>query len=160
MFIFLVYHRSGPVRSCSTSKDLSAYKISQSHVVLHPPQEFANLTIAIFKSSIKGNIKSNKSCRSVHDLSLYQTLFVLMQQLNLNCPTCSYFFFVFHKSGFIKNCSSSEDLSAYKISCSHLSRWKFCIHLRSPNVCHFGTVEATRLQAVASRSLSMAWPSY
>jgi hypothetical protein len=51
-------------------------------------------------------------------------------------------FFIFDKNGLIKSCSSFEDLSVYKISCSHLDWWKFCIHLRNLNVRHFGMVES------------------
>jgi hypothetical protein len=45
---------------------------------------------------------------------------------------------VTRKSGIVKSCSSFEDLSAYKISLSHIDLCKFCIHLRSLNVCYFG----------------------
>jgi len=37
-----------------------------------------------------------------------------MRVFNFNRPPCSYF--SFFKSGLIKTCSSSEDLSAHKIS--------------------------------------------
>jgi hypothetical protein len=40
-------------------------------------------------------------------------------------------FFVFDKNCLIKSCSYFEDLSVYKISCSHVEWCKFCIHLRS-----------------------------
>jgi hypothetical protein len=35
-------------------------------------------------------------------------------------------------------------------------RSKVCIHLRSLNIRHFGTVETMRLKSMASRSLSVA----
>jgi hypothetical protein len=65
-------------------------------------------------------------------------------------------FLVFDKNGIIKSCSSFEDLSVYKISCSHVDWCKFCIHLRSLNVRHFGMVEGTGLKSTAPRSPSMA----
>jgi hypothetical protein len=65
-------------------------------------------------------------------------------------------FYVFHKNGLIKSCPSSEDLSEYKISWSYAEWCKFCIHLKSLNICHFGMVAATALKIIASRSSSMA----
>jgi hypothetical protein len=57
-------------------------------------------------------------------------------------------FFVFDKNGLIKrSCSSFEDLSVYKISWSHVGWCKFCIHLRSLNVHHFGMVKGTGLKS-------------
>jgi hypothetical protein len=47
-------------------------------------------------------------------------------------------FFVFDKNDLIKSCSSFEDLSGNKILWSHVEWCKFCIHLRSLNVRHFG----------------------
>jgi hypothetical protein len=69
-------------------------------------------------------------------------------------------FFVFDKNGLIKSCSSFEDLSENKILWSHVDWCKFCIHLRSFTVRHFGIVKGTRLKSTASRSPSMAWPPY
>jgi hypothetical protein len=67
--------------------------------------------------------------------------------MNFNIQLAAMFvFFVFDKNGLIKNCSSFEDLSVYKISCSHVDWCKFCIHLRSLNVRHFGMVEGTGLK--------------
>jgi hypothetical protein len=43
----------------------------------------------------------------------------------------------------IKICSSSEDLSEYKISCPYVDWCKFCIHFKSVNVRHFEMVAAT-----------------
>jgi hypothetical protein len=60
-------------------------------------------------------------------------------------------FFVFDKNSLIKSCSSFEDLSVYKISCSHVDWCKFCIHLRSLNVHHFGMVESKGLKSTESR---------
>jgi hypothetical protein len=83
------------------------------------------------------------------------------QTTNFNIKTAAMFvFFVFDKNGLIKSCSSFEALSVYKISWSHVDWWKFCIHLRSLNVRHFGMVEGTGLKSTASRSPPMAWPSY
>jgi hypothetical protein len=64
--------------------------------------------------------------------------------------------FVFDKNGLIKNYSFFEDLSVYKISWSLVDWCKFCIHLRSLNVRHFGMDEGTGLKSTASKSPSMA----
>jgi hypothetical protein len=49
-----------------------------------------------------------------------------------NQPPSMFVFLVFRKSGITKSCLSIEDLSAYKISWSHVEwRNKFCIHLSS-----------------------------
>jgi hypothetical protein len=45
------------------------------------------------------------------------------------------------KNGIIKRSSTFEGLSAYKISWSYVDWYKFCFHLRSLNVRHFGMVE-------------------
>jgi hypothetical protein len=60
------------------------------------------------------------------------------------------------KNGLIKRCPSFEYLSVFKISWSHVDWCKFCIHLRSLNVSHFGMVEGTGLKSTASRSPSIA----
>jgi hypothetical protein len=39
------------------------------------------------------------------------------------------------------SCAASEDLSAYKISWSYIDWRKFCIHLMSLNVHHFGMIK-------------------
>jgi hypothetical protein len=54
-----------------------------------------------------------------------------------------FLFFVFCKSGPIKSCSSSEDLSEYNISWSYVDWCKFYNHLKSFNVRYFGMVAAT-----------------
>jgi hypothetical protein len=83
------------------------------------------------------------------------------QTPNFNIQTAAMFvLFVFDKNGFIKSCSSFEDLSVYKISWSHVDWCKFCIHLRNLNVRHFGMVGDTGLKSTASKSPSMAWPPY
>jgi hypothetical protein len=61
---------------------------------------------------------------------------------------------VLHKNSLIKSCSSSEDLSAYKMSWSYIYWCKFLIHLISMNVRHFGLVKATGLNVMALRSPS------
>jgi hypothetical protein len=69
------------------------------------------------------------------------------QTTNFNIQTAAMFaFFIFDKDVFIKSCSSFEDLSVYKISWSHVDWCKFCIHLRSLNVHHFGMAEGTGLK--------------
>jgi hypothetical protein len=81
------------------------------------------------------------------------------QNTNFNIQTAAMFvFFIFDKNGLIKSCSSFEDLPVYKISWSHVDWCKFCIHLRSLDVRHFGMVEGTGLKSTASRSPSTAWP--
>jgi hypothetical protein len=69
-------------------------------------------------------------------------------------------FFVFRKNGPTKSCSSPEDLSEYKIPWPYVDWYKFCIHLKSLSVRHFGMAVATALKTMASRSPSMAWPPY
>jgi hypothetical protein len=58
-------------------------------------------------------------------------------------------FLVSHKSGLVKSCSLSEDLSEYKIPWSSVDWCKFFIHLRSLNVHHFGMVAAMALKIMA-----------
>jgi hypothetical protein len=69
-------------------------------------------------------------------------------------------FFASDKKGLIKSCSFFEDLSVYKISCSHVNWCKFCIHLRSLNVRHFGVVKDTGLKSTVLRPPSMERPLY
>jgi hypothetical protein len=77
--------------------------------------------------------------------------------MNYNIQTAAMFvFFVFDKNGLIKSSSYFEDLSVYRISWSDVDWCKFCIHLRSLNVRHFGMVEDTGLESTASRLPSMA----
>jgi hypothetical protein len=80
MFVFLVYHKSGITKSCSSSKDLSAYTILLSYV------EWCKFRIhlsslkktALFKRSVKENNYS-KGCIYPY-LSLYKTSFVWVQR--------------------------------------------------------------------------------
>jgi hypothetical protein len=67
-----------------------------------------------------------------------------------------YVFFVFGKSGLMESCSSSEDLSEYKISWSYVDWCKFCMYFRSLNICHFEMVASKALKIMASRPPSMA----
>jgi hypothetical protein len=54
--------------------------------------------------------------------------------MNFNIQLAAMFvFFICDKNGLIKSYSYFEDLSVYKISCSHVDWCKFCIHLRSLN---------------------------
>jgi hypothetical protein len=77
--------------------------------------------------------------------------------MNFNIQTAAMFvFFVSYKNGLTKSCSSFEDISVYKISWSHVEWCKFCIHVRSLNVRHFGMVKYTGLKNTASKSPSMA----
>jgi hypothetical protein len=76
--------------------------------------------------------------------------------MNFNIQTAAMFvFFVFDKNGLIKSCSSFVDVSVCTSSWSHVEWCKFCIHLRSLNVRHFGMVEGTGLKSTALRSPSM-----
>jgi hypothetical protein len=83
------------------------------------------------------------------------------QTINFNIQTAAMFvFFVSDKNGLIKSCSSLENLSVCKISWSQVDWCKFCTHLRSLNVRHFGMVRGTGLKSTVSRSPSMSWPPY
>jgi hypothetical protein len=54
---------------------------------------------------------------------------------NFILPAMIYFcFYFFRKSGLIKSCSSLEDLSVLKISCSGVDSCYFCIHLGSMTI--------------------------
>jgi hypothetical protein len=71
------------------------------------------------------------------------------QIMNFNIQTAAMFvFFVFDKNSLIKNGSSFENLTVYKLSWSLVDWCKFCIHLRSLNVRHFGMVEDTGLKSM------------
>jgi hypothetical protein len=72
--------------------------------------------------------------------------------ITFNRPPLSYFFL---KNSLSRGCSSFEDMSANKMSWSHVDWCKFCIHLRSLNIRHFGLFEATGLKIMALRSPSM-----
>jgi hypothetical protein len=125
-------------------------------------------TTAIFKSSVKENHHSNRSCRyvcafyctKVNMSSISTTVnefFFVKGNVNFNFqPPAIFVFLVFRKSGLIKSCSSSEDLPAYKISWSHANWCKFCIHVRSLNVRHIGIVEGMELKIMTSRLPSVA----
>jgi hypothetical protein len=77
--------------------------------------------------------------------------------MNFNNQTAAMLvFFVFDKNCLVESCSTVEDLSVRNISWSHVDWSKFCIHLKSLNVRHFGMVEGTGLKSTASRSPSMA----
>jgi hypothetical protein len=77
------------------------------------------------------------------------------QTMNFNIQMAAMFvFFVFDKNGLIKSYSSFEDLSVYKILWSHVEWCKFCIHLRSLNVRHFGMVEGLGLKSTRSPSIA------
>jgi hypothetical protein len=68
--------------------------------------------------------------------------------MNFNIQTAAMFVFcVFDKNSLIKSCSSFDDLSVYKISWSRVDWCKFCIHLRSLNVRHFGMVKGAGLES-------------
>jgi hypothetical protein len=78
--------------------------------------------------------------------------------MNFNIQTAAMFvFFVFDKNCLMKSFSSFEDLSVFKISWSHVDWCKFCIHLRSLNVRHFGIVEGMGLKSTASIDTIDVW---
>jgi hypothetical protein len=52
-------------------------------------------------------------------------------------------FLVLHKNDQTLSWSSIEYLSAYKTSWFHIRWCKFCVHLRSLSVLHFGVVEGS-----------------
>jgi hypothetical protein len=124
-------------------------------------------TIAIFKTASNKIMTQIKLigmsmisyCTKVH-LSKCNSSWVDSTEptTNFNIQTAAMFvYFVLDKNDLIKSYSSFEDLSVVKISCSHVEWCKFCIHLSSLNVRHFGMVEGTGLKSTASRSPSMAW---
>jgi hypothetical protein len=85
----------------------------------------------------------------------------IKQNMNFNFQLPSmYELLVYHKNGLNKSCSPFEDLSACKTLWSHIQWCKFCIHLRSLNVCHFGMVESTGLKSMALMSPSTACPPH
>jgi hypothetical protein len=71
------------------------------------------------------------------------------QNMNFNFQQPSTFvFMVLHRNVLIKSYSSFAVLSAYKIPRYHVDCCKFCIHVKTLNVCHFG-IGTTRLQIMA-----------
>jgi hypothetical protein len=126
-------------------------------------------TIAIFKNCVKIMIQIKLISMSMFSyytkahLSKCNGSWVVStkQTMNFNIQTAAMFvFFVFVTNGLIKSCSSFEWLSVYKISWSHVDWCKFCIHLRSLNVRHFGILEGTELKSTASRPSLMVWSPY
>jgi hypothetical protein len=83
------------------------------------------------------------SCAKLHLYTCNASWVVSVKQnINFNVQSSSSFVFWFlfcflHNSGVTESCSSLEDLSAYKISWSHVESCKFCIHLTCLNVRHF-----------------------
>jgi hypothetical protein len=57
-------------------------------------------------------------------------------------------FFTFHKKCIIKNFSSFKDIPEYKISWLRVDGRKFCIHLISLVIHHFGMAEAAGLKKI------------
>jgi hypothetical protein len=163
MFVFLVFRKSDLIESCSSFEDLSAHKISLPHIdqckfCIHlrslnipPPYSIAPTKKIMIQIKLVGmsmifhctKIDLSK-CNSSLVVSIKQNFYFYFQ-----LPAMFVFLF-FRKSYLIKRCSSSEGLSVYKISWSHVDWCKFCIHLRSLNVHYFGMVEATRLKLMAS----------
>jgi hypothetical protein len=67
------------------------------------------------------------------------------------CLPSTFTFLVLHKGALNRSVLSFEDLLAYTSSWFHVGCYKFFIHLRSLNVCHFGMAEATAL-SISHRS--------
>jgi hypothetical protein len=67
------------------------------------------------------------------------------------CLPSTFTFLVLHKGGLNRSVLSFEDLLAYTSSWFHVGCYKFFIHLRSLNVCHFRMAEATAL-SISHRS--------
>jgi hypothetical protein len=148
-------------------KDMPLHKITEFYTKrfnICPKITLKFRNTAIFKISVKENNNSNKSLMYEYalNLSLYKTSSAYckcsgaMWMLTFNRLPRSYFWFPQKWSSY----SCFQDLSAYKMSWSHVDWWKFCIHLKSLNFLHFEVVEANGLKIKASRSPSMAWPSY
>jgi hypothetical protein len=130
MLVFLVFHKSSITRSCFSFEDLSAYKISWSHVdwckfCIHlssfkiPPSPYSKgqLKKIIIQTQLVGNspilhwtIFRLAKCNGSWFVSIRQYV-----NFKFQSPTM-FVFFVFSKNGLLKSCSSSEDLSEYKIS--------------------------------------------
>jgi hypothetical protein len=132
-------------KNCSSSKDLSAHKIAWSHVdwckfCVHlsglkiPPSPHSQdpLKKIIIQVQLVG-VSIIYHCTKLRLPKCNGSWVVAIKQkliLNINRPPCSNLF-VFRKSGLIKNCSSSKDLSAHIIAWSHVDWCKFCIHFSS-----------------------------
>jgi hypothetical protein len=82
---------------------------------------------------------SNKTCRYVHDILLYKTLFVQVQQfviLNFSRPSRPYFWSL-TKVILLKVVYPPKISSAHLLAWSHVDWWKFCIHIINLTVRHF-----------------------
>jgi hypothetical protein len=123
-------------------------------------------SITMFKSFVKENNNSDKTCRYVHDLLLHKASSVKLQQFvnlsikqNMNfkiqAPATS-ILFGFHKYGTIKIIHPLKVYEPTKMSWSHDNWWKFYIHLRNLNVRHIWMVEATELKNLATGT-KMMW---
>jgi hypothetical protein len=119
--------------------------VPRSLVQLFYPVQKPGIPTATFKSCVKENNDSNITCRYDQVLSLYQTssecngsrVVSIKQNVNFKFQLPAILIFLdFCKSGFIKSCSSSEDLLARTIQWSHVDWWKFCTNLRSLNIHH------------------------
>jgi hypothetical protein len=106
--------------------------------------------IAIFKAlskKIKIQIKLLGMSVIFHYTKLHLSkcnsswVFFIKQNMNFNFqPSSTLAFLVFHVNDLIKSCSFFW--AECKMLWSHIDWCKFCIYLRSLNVCHFGMVEA------------------
>jgi hypothetical protein len=82
--------------------------------------------------------------------------FSVKLNMTLNFKLLSKFaFVVFHKNCLFKSCLSNKDVHECTISW-----YKFFIHLKILNVCHFRFVKAVGLGSMVSRLPSMAWRPY
>jgi hypothetical protein len=109
--------------------------------IFHPPQQFENPTIAIFKRSVKKiiiqtNLVGMSMISHCTRLRLYKCngswVVSLKQNVRFNLElTAMFLFLVFGKGGLIKSFSSSDDLSDVKILWPYVDWSKFWIHLSS-----------------------------
>jgi hypothetical protein len=72
--------------------------------------------------------------------------------MNINIQPLSTFFGLPPKNCIIKSCSPFEDVKAYKTSWHRVDKCKYCTHLGSLNVCHFGAAGAAGLKSKVSMS--------
>jgi hypothetical protein len=121
--------------------------------------------IAIFRSFVKQNSDSNKTCMYVHDRLLYQqtsffkcdVLWVLSIKnmiFKIQPPSTFVISFFFTEVALLK---VIHTLDTYQHTRFHdLTLIEFLTHLRSLNIRHFWMVNCMRLEGVVSRWTSMA----
>jgi hypothetical protein len=144
MFTLLGSRKSGLIKSCPSPLDLWANNILWSHVdwckfcihvrsskipiLPHSKSQLRKIIIQIKLEGMSTTFHCTKLCFYNCNSSWVATI---KQNVNFKfqLPAMSIFFTSF-KNGLIKSCSSSEELSEYKMSRSYTDWCKFCIHLR------------------------------